>query len=112
MGYGGRRRRRQHRSNRRMKEMIMYYGLPQNVAPGSLTTRLFSDAVVKCFDFGVDDPKSAFAAHTILAGCGGSTGRHCLDELGDDDAAFLINRQMVHTVLRRSRTPNMGSAQR
>ena len=110
MGYGGRRRRRQHRSNRRMKEMIMYYGLPQNVAPGSLTTRLFSDAVVKCFDFGVDDPKSAFAAHTILAGCGGLAGRYCFNELGDDDAAF-IDRRMVHTVLRRSRTSNVGSAQ-
>ena len=84
----------------------------KKIIPGSLTTRLLSDAVVERFDFGVDDPQGAFAAHTVLAGCGGLTSRYCLDELGDDDAAFLINRRMGHTVVRRSRTPNTGSAQR
>jgi hypothetical protein len=38
--------------------MIMFELLrvPQKIIPGSLTTRLFSDAVIKRFDFGVNDP--------------------------------------------------------
>jgi len=90
----------------------MYSRTLQKDHSRSLTTRLLSDAVIKRFDFGVDDPESAFAAHTILAGCGAMTGRPCLDKLGDDDAAFLINMRMVPTVLRRSRTLSMGSARR
>ena len=78
----------------------------------SLTTRLFCDAVVKCFNFGVDSFESTLTAHTVLAGCGGLTGRYCLEELGDDDTAILINSRMVHPILRRSCAPKMRGSKR
>lgn len=86
--------------------------LCQKIIPASLTARLSCDAVVKCFNFGVDNFESTLAAHTVLAGCGGLTGRYCLDELGDDDTAILVNSRMVHTVLRRSRAPKMRGGKR
>ena len=61
----------------------------------SLTTRLFCDAVIKCFNFGVDSFESTLTAHTVLAGCGGLTGRYCLEELRDDDTAIIINSRTV-----------------
>jgi hypothetical protein len=73
----------------------------------SLTARLLCDALVKYLNFGVDNFESALPARTVLAGCGGLTVRHCLDKLGDDDAAILTDWRLIHAVLRRSRVPKI-----
>ena len=77
----------------------------------SLTTRLFCDAVIKCFNFGVDSFESTLTAHTVLAGCGGLTGRYRLEELRDDDTAIIINSRTVQ-LLRRSCAPKMRGSKR
>jgi len=50
-----------------------------------MIARLLCDAVVKCFNFGVDNLESTL---TPRIGCGGLPGRYCLDELRDHDTAF------------------------
>jgi hypothetical protein len=108
------RRRCQHRSHRRIKELIIFVVLrvASKVDSASLTTRLFCDAVIKCFNFGVDSFESTLTAHTVLAGCGGLTGRYCLEEMRDDDTAIIINSGTVHTVKRRSCAPKMRGSKR
>jgi hypothetical protein len=57
-------------------------------ASALLTTRVFSDAVVKRFNFGVDNSQSTLAPAPVRAGCGSFPGRYCLGELRDDLCAL------------------------
>jgi len=82
------------------------------IAAQILASCVAQGGTIGLVNFGVDYSESTLTIHTVLASCGGLTGRYRLHELGDDDTAILINSRMSDTVLRRSRTPDLRGSKR